>query len=192
MDIGRIATTGYLTGYETKRIQKDTSRKDFETQMGNITNTQNLVLHGFADADNGEKAIGAWADAQTGISVTVYKPQNFDEENPIYHVKIWDADGNITERMVDLSEIDSKNSDVFDMYAYSCYLSNSHKCPEAQIRFMMAQAQYQGSQKNYTFESMFYKTNWLDIVEDIMQMQYDAGNLKGYLDYKKFRDFLAQ
>ena len=36
------------------------------------------------------------------------------------------------------------------------------------------------------------KHNWVNIVKDAMQMQYDAGNLVGYLDYKKFWDFLTQ
>lgn len=38
--------------------------------------------------------------------------------------------------------------------------------------------------------SLFDKENWQDIVKDIMQMQYRAGNLEGYLNYKRFWDFL--
>lgn len=32
----------------------------------------------------------------------------------------------------------------------------------------------------------------MDIVKEMMQMQYHAGNLKGYLDYKQFWDFMEQ
>lgn len=37
-----------------------------------------------------------------------------------------------------------------------------------------------------------HKENWMDIVKEMMQMQYHAGNLKGYLDYKQFWDFMEQ
>ena len=30
----------------------------------------------------------------------------------------------------------------------------------------------------------------ISVLKDAMQTQYDAGNLKGYLDYKQFWDFL--
>lgn len=42
---------------------------------------------------------------------------------------------------------------------------------------------------NDDYENGFDKTNWLDAVKEIMQIQYNAENLKGYLDYKKFLDF---
>lgn len=32
--------------------------------------------------------------------------------------------------------------------------------------------------------------DWISVLKDAMQTQYDAGNLKGYLDYKQFWDFL--
>ncbi len=33
--------------------------------------------------------IQAWGDPQTGTSTTVYKPADFDKNNPIYFIKIW-------------------------------------------------------------------------------------------------------
>lgn len=44
--------------------------------------------------------------------------------------------------------------------------------------------------KTESSTNQFEKENWIDILDDLMQMQYHAGNLKGYLDYKKFLDFL--
>ena len=39
-------------------------------------------------------------------SLTVYQPNDFDPANPVYKVKAWDKDENVTERMVDVSKID--------------------------------------------------------------------------------------
>jgi hypothetical protein len=61
------------------------------------------------------------------------------------------------------------------------------KCPDAQAAFMGAKSNYNSSNGS---GSLFDKENWQDIVKDIMQMQYRAGNLEGYLHYKWFWDFL--
>lgn len=42
------------------------------------------------------------------------------------------------------------------------------------------------------FAWTYYKGAAGDIVKDIMQMQYYAGNLEGYLHYKQFWDFLGK
>lgn len=48
-------------------------------------------------------------------SLTVYQPNDFDPANPVYKVKAWDKDENVTERMVDVSKIDKKNSDYIGL-----------------------------------------------------------------------------
>lgn len=190
MAIGGIGTINYPVGYETRRTQKTVSDKSFADQMGNATSVQNtntgIVLHAISNDEDGE-VIGAMADHNS--SITVYKPNDFDPANPVYKVKIWDEAGNVTERMVDISKVDSKKCDEIDMFAYSSHLTVSGECPNAQSAFMGADGYYRSSNSGDDF---FDKTNWLDVIKDIMQMQYDAGNLKGYLDYKKFWDFLEQ
>ena len=42
------------------------------------------------------------------------------------------------------------------------------------------------------YDDLFDKTNWVGRLKDMMQMQYRCGNLKGYLEYKNFRDFLEE
>jgi hypothetical protein len=122
--------------------------------------------------------------------MTAYKPKDFDESNPVYKVRIWDEAGNVTERTVDISQVDPTSCDEIDMFAYSSYLTDSGKCSNAQSAFMGARADYNSSNDYYSGSPD--KTNWLDVVKQIMQMQYDAGNLEGYLDYKKFLDYLEQ
>lgn len=191
MAIGGIGTTNYPVGYETRRTQKTVSDKNFAGQMSNTASVQNsnqpITLHWF-DTKEGEAPIGACGLADGG-SATVYKPADFDPTNSVYKVKIWDEAGNMTERMVDISKVDPKNCDEIDMFAYSSHLTASGKCTSAQRAFMGAKSNHDSLNNGV---SLFDKENWMDIVKEIMHMQYHAGNLKGYLDYKQFWDFMEQ
>lgn len=42
--------------------------------------------------------------------------------------------------------------------------------------------------EGWSYDDLFSVKNWVKAVKDMMQMQYDAGNMQGYLDYKKFLD----
>lgn len=186
MSINGIGAAGYpVTGYQTRCTGNNAADKSFAGSMGNVKGTGNtgFTLH-ISNEEDGQ-SIGAMADHDS--SVTVYKTKDFDPANPVYKVKIWDAAGNVTERMVDISKVDPKNCDEIDMFAYSSHLSATGECPDAQGAFMGAKSNYNGSNGS---GSLFDKENWQEIVKDIMQMQYRAGNLEGYLNYKRFWDFL--
>lgn len=157
--------------------------------VGNMT-AAGLALHGKADAGTGEQIVGSFVNVQAGTSSAIYKTKDFDAANPVYHVKTWDMDGNMTERMVDLSKINPRSSDDVDMYTYSWHLNNSGQYPQAQLRFAAARAYQQAAQANSFQSYMPTKTNWVDVVNSLMQTQYNVGNLQGYLDYKKFLGFL--
>ena len=186
MSVNGIGAAGYpVTGYQTRRTGNNAAEKSFAGSMGNVKGTGNtgFTLH-ISNEEDGQ-SIGAMADHDS--SVTVYKTKDFDPANPMYKVKIWDAAGNVTERMVDISKVDPKNCDEIDMFAYSSHLSAAGECPDAQGAFMGAESNYNGSNGS---GSLFDKENWQNIVKDITQMQYRAGNLEGYLHYKRFWDFL--
>lgn len=194
MNVNGIGTSGYPAWYGARRTEQSTSRSDFAGRVSQTKQAagagQSLVLHGKNDADEGEISVGSSVNAQTGVSIAVYKPQDFNDSDPVYHVKTWDADGNMTERMVKIFEIDPKHCDEVEMSAYTWYLSNSGKCPNAFLCYAGARAQHQAEQINYTAESAFEKSNWVEIFKDFMQMQYNAGNMKGYLDYKRLLGFM--
>jgi len=193
------------TGYGNYKAKKGTSENNFINHMVDMANSGgtvkstngssgNIVLHGvFGETDSeGYTVVGAWGDAQNGTSSTVYKPPGFDKNNPVYRVKIWDAQGNMTQRDVKLDEVDPTGCDSFDLYAYSCYLSHSGKCPSAMQKFMGVHAHYtaeEGFGKN-SYRDMFAKVDWTLVVKSLMDMQYRCGNIKGYWDYKNFYDGL--
>ena len=188
MAIGGIGATGYPTaGYEIRRTERNIAGKNFSGQMGNVKSTQGTGITLYISNPEDGEAIGSMGDHDS--SVTVYKTKEFDPANPVYKVKIWDAAGNVTERMVDISKVDPKNCDEIDMFAYSSHLTASGKCPSAQREFMGAMSSNDSLNNG---GSLFDKENSIDIVKEMMQMQYHAGNLKGYLDYKQFWDFMEQ
>jgi len=187
MSVNGIGTAGYqVTGYETKRTGNH-AEKSFAGHMGNVKSTKDTVITFHISDEEGGQSIGAMADYDN--SVTVYRTKDFDPANPVYKVKIWDAEGNVTERMVDISKVDPKNCDEIDMFAYSSHLSATGKCPNAQSAFIGAKPDYNSTNNG---NRLFDKKNWLNVVRDMMQMQYDLSNMEGYFHYKQFWDFLNQ
>lgn len=187
MNIGAIGTSDYYSGYRNNKVTPKAGTKGFRNTT--VNSTTNTVIHGFMGekTETGDTVVGAWGNAITGTSTTVYKPQNFDENNPVYYMKIWDKDGNVTERTVNLNEIDPQNCNSFDMYAYCCYTNDSGKSSSAMTNFMRSHAFYQGE---FGGGCDYENTDWLAVVKNIMDMQYKLGNMKGYMDYKQFWDFL--
>ncbi len=104
MNVNGIGAAGYpAAGYETRR-----ARRNYSDQMCNMvpaaqSSGGTFELHISNDKDG--KAIGSMCGAD--YSLTVYQPKDFDPANPVYKVKVWDKDGNVTERMVDVSKVDT-------------------------------------------------------------------------------------
>ena len=194
MDVGGISSSNYPAWYNTGRTERNVTEGNFARQAVEAAQAAGvqppLVLHGNNDAEEGETAVGSSVNALTGVSIVVYKPQNFDPANPVYHVKTWDSDGKMTERMVDISKINTRNCDEIEMSAYTWHLSSSGQCPNAFMKFAGARSYRQTEEQKYSADSVFEKVNWVDIIRDFMQMQYDVGNMKGYLDYKNLLGFL--
>ncbi len=199
MNVANIGATTYNAW--TNRVEdartKGSGNQQFEKVIGNQGAATNLVLHGVSEEmkEQGYTSVGSWADARTGNSTSVYKPDDFDENNPVYLVKTWDAQGNVTEKEVNMNEVDPKASNVYEMYAYSCYLSDTGKYANAQTAFMrtLPAGNDMSEFGLQSFDDIYSaKVDWMKIIKGWMDMQYHAGNMKGYLDYKGFYDFLAE
>ncbi|MBD5532235.1 MAG: hypothetical protein HDQ98_08545 [Lachnospiraceae bacterium] len=169
-------------------------------QTGSADRTQGagFTLH-IGSGDNADRMLSAVAGRGKG-GMTVFEPADFNPEQPMYKVCTWDLDGNMTERMVDLTKVDAHNSDEAEMFAYSCYLSDSGQYKEAADTFMRTRGYlYENvSDKDMDTEPADAlatvaqtKRDWTKLAALCMQMQYDGGNLKGYLEYKKFVDFFG-
>ena len=151
------------------------------------------TLHG-ADEGSGDIAISSWADVVSGSSISVYKTQDFDAANPVYKVKTWDKSGNVTEQMVDVSKVDPENCDTAEMYAYTANLKESGKgsFEDTVLKAAVAKAVKNAEQRSVGSWSFSEKTDWVKIVNDIMQSEYQYGDLKCCMEWKKFLGFLEK
>lgn len=195
MNVEGIGANRYAWDSEYRVSRRTGAVRSFRKTMENAVNkSQGNVIHGLWGGKNqtGDTVVGAWADASANTSVTVYQPKDFDESNPVYKMKIWDSEGNVTERSVNLKDVDPWKSDSFDMYAYSCYASQSGKHASAVSDYMGTYAHYtDGLMGGSSYYNMLQPTNWLNAVNSIMNMQYGLGNMSGYMGYKGFYDFLS-
>ena len=128
----------------------------------------------------------------SGSSISVYKTQDFDAANPMYRVKTWDKSGNVTEQMVDVSKVNPENCDTAEMYAYTAHLKKSGKgsFEDTVLKAAVAKAVKNAEQRSAESWSFSEKTDWVKIVNDIMQSEYQYGDLKGYMEWKKFLGFM--
>ena len=129
MSVSGIGTAGYpVAGYETRKTERNVAGGNFAKQAAEAAQatgqTSTATLHG-CDEETGDIAICSNVDVVNNSSITVYKTQDFDPGNPVYKVKTWDKDGNVTERMIDVSKVDPKNCDTAEMYAYTSHLKES-------------------------------------------------------------------
>ena len=179
------------TRYMGNRTTKNTASKTANQQVASsITNSNtDFTLHYF-DSEEGEEAIVSTTLGMGRASATIYKTKDFSLENPVYKVIMWDEAGNETERMVDLSKVNIKDCDTLDMLAYTTYLSETGSDQNAVGKMTLANSlQYQSEEEVY--KHVLDKQNWLDIIGNAMQIQGDAGNWYGYLEFKKLIDILS-
>ena len=184
---------GYPTvGHETRKTERNTAGRNFAEQITEAVQT--ATLHG-AEEGSGDIAISSWADVVSGSSISVYKAQDFDAANPVYKVKTWDnKPGNVTEQMVDVSKVDPENCDTAEMYAYTAHLKESGKgsFEDTVLKAAVAKAVKNAEQRSVGLWNFSEKTDWVKIVNDIMQSEYQYGDLKGYMEWKKFLGFLEK
>ncbi len=111
MNIGSIQTTNYTAWRKSNVNSKDTDA------VSNQGVTGNFELHGVLEElkEEGYVSVGAWVDARTGTSISVYKTPDFDENNPVYLMKKWDVNGNVTEKEVNMYNIYPKACDVYQI-----------------------------------------------------------------------------
>lgn len=171
------------------------TRNAVQTRNAGRTQGAGFTLH-IGSGDSADKMLSAVAGRGKG-GMTVFEPADFNPEQPMYKVCVWDKDGNMTERMVDLEKVDAHDSDQAEMFAYSCYLSDSGRYPEASDTFLRTRGFLYSGTSDADMEfadatdgaERWAKRDWTKLAASIMRMQYDSGNLKGYLEYKKFVEF---
>lgn len=196
MNLNGIETAGCrITGNEAGRRERNTPGGDFAKQAAQAAQAAgraDAVLHG-TDEDTGDTRIFSGAELISGSSISVYKTRDFDPADPVYKVKIWDRSGNVTETMVDVSKVDTRNCDTAEMYAYTAHLKESGKGNfEDTVLKAVAAKSVKNAESRSGSWSHSDKMDWVKTVRDIMQSAYQYGDLKGYMEWKKFLGFLEK
>lgn len=172
--------------------RKEKAQKDIEipqTEAVNSTSTPTFVLHS-TSPDASEKLVSAWA-SNDGNSISIFRPADFDPEHPIYRAKIWDASGNVTEREIDITQINPQSSDKVEMFAYSSHLADTGQCSNAQLRFMMACDTAAANANNEGGLALTQKIDWKAAVAELMERQREVGNMESYLACEDFLSYLS-
>ena len=192
MNVNGIGTSGYPVRYGTKKTGQRAAEGNFAEQAAQAAGqVRTAVLHG-ADEGSGDVTISSWADISGGTSISVYKTQDYDSENPVYKVKIWAPSGNAVEQMIDVSKVDPQNCDTAEMYAYTAYLKESGQGSfvDTVLKVVVAKAVKNAEQRSDPW-SFLEKTDWMKIVNEIMQSEYRCGDLEGYMEWKKFFNIVS-
>ena len=194
MGINGIASGYYPEAYNAGRVQKTETNKSFAKSMSEVIEESGVGSIGSVN-ESGDTVVWTCCDNVNGLLTTVYKTPDFDPANPVYKVKTWGTDGNVTERMIDVSKIDTKNCDAYEMFAYISYLKDSGKgdyretTSEFSLVWAIKNIGPDGLPRQCDYSE---KVNWVEVVQQIMQFQYDVGNLAGYMEFKKFLDLLGE
>ena len=191
MNVGGISTN-YSAAYDAEKAQKVGSTGDFAEKIAGAAQANGTgattAAHG-SDEESGDVAVFRVLYTNSGIKYTVYKTQDFSPENPIYKVKMWDSEENMTERLIDASKVNPRNSDTFEMEVYAAYLMETSKgsFEDTVNRVSMAKS---GANSSAVWDYS-QKVNWVEAVRNVMQSVYNYGDLKGYMEWKKFLSFLG-
>ena len=187
MNVGGISTN-YSAAYDAEKVQKVGATGDFAEKITEAGGTAATVAAHGSDDESGDVAVFRVLYTNSGIKYTVYKTQNFSPENPIYKVKIWDSEENMTERMIDVSKVNPRNSDTFEMEVYAAYLMETGKGSFEDTVNRVSSAK--SGANSSTVWNYSQKVNWVEAVHNVMQSVYNSGDLKGYMEWKKFLSFL--
>ena len=163
MSVSGIAAGYTATGYETRKTERNVAGGDFAKQAAEAAQAT-ATLHG-ADEGSGDITIFSGAELVSGSSYSVYK--------------------------VDVSKVDPKTCETVEMYAYTADLKESGKgsFEDTVLKAVVAKSVKDAESRSGTW-SFSEKFDWAKIVNDLMQSSYHYGDLKGYMEWKKFLGFL--
>ncbi len=168
MNIGGINTIPSAMRSGMTRANRQTAKKSDTMQNVTAVSTNsgnfNLKLGGMTSL--------AYPD---GSNITVYKADSYTKDTPFLRVVTTDANGKETEQIIDPKEVDMTNATDKEMLALNEYLVDEGVADSAYTLGIFTDDSATDTKKNFA-----------DILKELRDMQYKAGNLSGYAEYNKF------
>lgn len=122
-------------------------------------------------------ALMSYGSPQTGESVSIYKADNYSEDNPIYIIKGLDANGNEFEQEIDASTINPNHCSYNELMVLN--LETGHTSPSDYLHAVAVR-------DKAGVDSYFDKTDYIECIQMIMDDQKAMGNWASYLSYDKW------
>ncbi len=110
-----------------------------------------------------------------GSNITVYKADSYTKDTPFMRVVTTDASGKETEQFIDPREVDISSATDKEMLALNEYFVYEGIADSAYTLGIFTDDSATDTKKNFA-----------DILKELRNMQYKAGNFSGYAKYNKF------
>ena len=178
MSISGIGGAMGGVNYYNNRVNRNTNQVSSSFSTGTCINLK------MTDEDSGSRALTS-VGYPDGSSASVFRAEGYTDGNPQYMVKHWGKNGEETEYFVNPTQVNPENASYIDMLAYSTYLDVTGQTKNAFGDFLTASGGVNGD-LTYDAENINTKMDFKSLVKEFMQAQYDAGNLAGYLSFKRF------
>ena len=188
MSISGINNYNYQNYYAGARHNMaKTGGRDSGVLSSTSSASSNITLH-MSDGGNSGNALTAMGFPD-GTSASVFKADDYNPADPEYRVRYWDKDGNYTDIMVKVKDIDPQNASYLEMLAYTTYGDVEGLTKNAFGNFMSAAGGVNGD-LSYNADSINGKKDYMSTIREYMQLQYESNNLSGYLSYKELYDYM--
>ena len=188
MSISGINNYNYPNYYAGVRHNTaKTGGRDSGVLSSTSSASSNITLH-MSDGGNSGNALTAMGFPD-GTSASVFQADDYNPADPEYRVRYWDKEGNYTDTMVKVKDIDPQNASYLEMLAYTTYGDVEGLTKNAFGNFMSAARGVNGD-LSYNADSINGKKDYMSMIREYMQLQYESNNLSGYLSYKELYDYM--
>jgi len=154
----------------------------------NVCGASSNITLNFSGTEKSGNALTA-VGFPDGSSASVYKADDYNSANPEYRVRYWDKAGNSTDTIVKVGSVNPENASYLEMLAYTTYSDVQAMTKNAYGSFLQAAGGVNGD-ITYDAAGINEKKNFMSMVKEFMQLQYDCNNLAGYLSFKDFCDYM--
>jgi hypothetical protein len=188
MSISGINNYNYQNYYAGARHNMaKTGGRDSGVLSSTSSASSNITLH-MSDGGNSGNALTAMGFPD-GTSASVFKADDYNPADPEYRVRYWDKEGNYTDTNVQINGVNPRNASYLEMLAYTTYSDVEGFTKNAFGDFMNAAGGVNGN-ITYDSDSINEKKDYMSMIKEFMQLQYDSNNLSGYLSYKELYDYI--
>lgn len=149
----------------------EVAEADFQKKVMKCTGTTTQETALYSDA------LMSYASPQTGESVSIYKPDCYSKDNPIYVVKGINANGNEFEEIVDARKINPKNCSFNELMVLNVETGNTS--PSDYLRAAAVRA-------NAGVSSYFEQADYIACAKEVMEDYRTVGSWDSYLAMDKW------